>query len=170
MSIDPAPSAGPAGPSRVLVATGAAALLDDLLRLAAAAGVEVEAAPDAVSARRAWSTAAGVLVGDDLAPDLLLRPPGRRDGVVLVGNQRSCLDASEAGMRAGYEAASTARSQRPDGRPSRVSAALPGEAGSASRPASRSSRRASHYRLPASPHIMSAAESIGSSGETRYRR
>ncbi len=70
---------------RVLVATGDPDLLDDLLRLAAAAGIDVEAVPDAASARRSWAAAPGVLVGDDLAPSLLLRPPGRREGVVLVG-------------------------------------------------------------------------------------
>lgn len=93
MTIDPASAVGPGASTRVLVATGDPGLLDDLLRLAAAAGVEVEAFPDAVSARRVWSAAAGVLVGDDLAPDLLLRPPGRRDGVVLVG-----IDQDDAGV------------------------------------------------------------------------
>ena len=95
MTSDPGapPLASTAGAPRVLVATGDPGLLDDLLRLAAAAGVEVEAVPDAVSARRAWSSAAGVLVGDDLAPALLLRPPSRRDGVVLVG-----IDQDDAGI------------------------------------------------------------------------
>lgn len=78
---------------RVLVATGSADLLDDLLRLSSAAGVEVEVAPDAAGARRSWVSAAGVLVGDDLAPALLLRPPARRDGVVLVG-----VDQDDAGV------------------------------------------------------------------------
>ncbi len=77
-------SAGGTSP-RVLVATSDRGLLDDLLRLAAAAGVEVEVAADAGAARRSWARAAGVVVGDDLGPDLLLRPPARREGVILLG-------------------------------------------------------------------------------------
>ncbi len=83
----------PGSPPRVLVATGSEELLDGLLRLSSAAGVEVEVVPDAAGARRSWASAAGVLVGDDLAPSLLLRPPARRDGVVLVG-----VDEDDAGV------------------------------------------------------------------------
>ncbi len=81
----PRPSSVPATNGRILVATGDSTLLDELLRLAAAAGVEVEAVPDAAAARRSWGAATGVVVGDDLARSLLLRPPARRDGLVLVG-------------------------------------------------------------------------------------
>jgi secretion/DNA translocation related CpaE-like protein len=85
MPRQPRSSSVPVSIGRILVATGDAGLLDELLRLSAASGVEVEAVPDAAAARRSWSAATGALVGDDLAPSLLLRPPSRREGVVLVG-------------------------------------------------------------------------------------
>ncbi len=77
---------------RVLAVTGRPDLLEDLLRLAAAAGIELDVAPDAVAARRHWSRAAAVVVGDDVAGAVLLRPPVRRGGVVLVGTDQD--DAS----------------------------------------------------------------------------
>jgi secretion/DNA translocation related CpaE-like protein len=72
--------------ARPLVATADEALLDDLLRLAAAAGTTPEVIADAGSARRAWPTAGMVVVGDDLAPALASARPPRRDGVVVVGS------------------------------------------------------------------------------------
>jgi len=85
----------PASPSvsRPLLVTADPVLLDDLLRLAAAAGVEPELANDAVAARRAWSTAPVVLVGSDVADGQTLARLPRRDGVVLVGS-----DADDAGV------------------------------------------------------------------------
>src|SRR5665811_1740062 len=50
---------------RPLIITPEAELLDELVRLAAAAGVEPEVAPDAVAARRQWTAAPMVLVGTD---------------------------------------------------------------------------------------------------------
>jgi secretion/DNA translocation related CpaE-like protein len=70
--------------TRPLVVTADAALLDDLLRLAAAAGIAPEVIADAGSARRAWSTAGIVIVGDDLVASLGSARPPRRDGVVVV--------------------------------------------------------------------------------------
>lgn len=58
---------GPSWPPRVLVVTTDGALLDDLLRLAAAAGVEVDVAPDLVAMRALAHQAPLVLVGDDQA-------------------------------------------------------------------------------------------------------
>ena len=79
--------------ARTLVVTGRADVLDDLLRLAAAAGTEVDVAPDGGSARRRWTSAALVVVGPDVAEDCArLRLP-RRDGVVLVGE-----DLDDAGV------------------------------------------------------------------------
>jgi secretion/DNA translocation related CpaE-like protein len=72
--------------TRPLVATADEALLDDLLRLAAAAGTTPEVITDAGSVRRAWPTAGMVVVGDDLAPALASVRPPRRDGVVVVGS------------------------------------------------------------------------------------
>ncbi len=86
----PAP---PPGRPRPLLATADPGLLDDLLRLCAAAGVEPLVAHDAAAARLRWPTAPCVVVGGDLAAELARHPPARREGVVLVG-----LDLDDAGV------------------------------------------------------------------------
>ena len=69
---------------RSLVLTADEDLLDDVLRLAAAAGVEMEVAPDATAARASWPTAAVVVLGADaLAGPIAARLP-RRSGTVVV--------------------------------------------------------------------------------------
>ena len=78
---------------RPLLVTADGQVLDDLLRLAAAADVELEVAADVPSARRAWSGAPLILIGSDLAPDLARRPPPRREDVVLIGG-----DLDDAGV------------------------------------------------------------------------
>jgi secretion/DNA translocation related CpaE-like protein len=67
-----------------LLVTSDKSLLDELLRLAAAAGVQPTIAHDVPAALRAWSRAPLVLVGDDLAPALARAAPLRRDGVFVV--------------------------------------------------------------------------------------
>ncbi|MEV7429796.1 septum site-determining protein Ssd [Nocardioides sp. NPDC092400] len=73
----------PQTPAPLLV-TSDPALLDDLRRLAAAAGIEAEVAPDAVAALRRWTAPPLVLVGADVAGDLAHLGPARRPGVHLV--------------------------------------------------------------------------------------
>ncbi len=69
-----------------LLVTADETLLEELLRLAAAAGVTPEVAADAGVALRSWGTAPIVLVGLDLAPALLrLSPPRRPEVHVVVG-------------------------------------------------------------------------------------
>ncbi len=99
-----AESAGmPSGP--VLLITCDDQLLDDLLRLAAAAGTGLEVAHDTTSALRAWAGAALVLVGADLAGTLAAQDPPRRELVYVVGVApladglfRSALGAGAAGV------------------------------------------------------------------------
>jgi secretion/DNA translocation related CpaE-like protein len=67
-----------------LVVTRDASLLDQLLRLAAAAGVEPDVAPDAGTALRRWSGAGLVLVGADVAAELAALSPAPRGGVHVV--------------------------------------------------------------------------------------
>ena len=69
----------------VLLVTRDERLLDDVLRLAAAAGVTLDVAHDAGTALRSWSAAAMVLVGSDLVEDLAARRPARHDDVHVVG-------------------------------------------------------------------------------------
>ena len=59
-------------------------LLDELLRLAAAAGVTPEVAHDGAAALRAWAAAPLVLLGADLAAEVARTAPARREGVHVV--------------------------------------------------------------------------------------
>ncbi len=87
----------PPATGRPLIVTADAALLDDLLRLTAAAGLQADVAHDAGASRRAWSTAPIVLVGNDLADDLVRRSPPRRPNIFLVSRD---LDDAEVWQRA----------------------------------------------------------------------
>lgn len=70
--------------SAPLVITADESLREELLRLAAAAGVTPDVAADGVAGLAGWAGAPLVLVGPDVAADLVeLRPP-RREGVHVV--------------------------------------------------------------------------------------
>jgi secretion/DNA translocation related CpaE-like protein len=86
-------SPAPPPPSRPLVVTADDGLLDDLLRLATAAGVEVDVATDPGSARARWLAAPVVVVGADRATAVTAADLGRRRKVILVG-----LDLDDAGV------------------------------------------------------------------------
>jgi secretion/DNA translocation related CpaE-like protein len=82
-----APAHRPPDPARghlPLVVTGDDRLLDDLLRLAAAGGTEVEVAADPAAARGRYATAPLVVVGVDQAPACLRAQLPRRADVVIV--------------------------------------------------------------------------------------
>ncbi|WP_309647209.1 septum site-determining protein Ssd [Nocardioides sp.] len=59
-------------------------LLDELLRLAAAAGITPDVARDCAAALRGWSGAPLVLLGADLAVEMAHISPARRPGVHVV--------------------------------------------------------------------------------------
>ncbi|WP_122816140.1 septum site-determining protein Ssd [Nocardioides pantholopis] len=67
-----------------LLITADESLLDELLRLAAAAGVTPDVAHDAAAALRGWAAAPLVLLGADLAAPVARLAPGRRPGVHVV--------------------------------------------------------------------------------------
>jgi secretion/DNA translocation related CpaE-like protein len=67
-----------------LIVTASPSLRDDLLRLAAAAGVTPDLAAEPAGALRAWPDASIVLVGVDQAAELARLGPDRRDGVHVV--------------------------------------------------------------------------------------
>src|SRR4051812_31742331 len=71
-------------PDRPLLLTADPRLLDELLRLTAAAGVEPRVAHDAVAARAGWDSAPLVLVGVDAVDDVARLGLPRRDGVHVV--------------------------------------------------------------------------------------
>ena len=61
-------------------------LLDDLLRLAAAAGTTLDVAHDPTAALRGWGAASVVLLGADLADPVAAQRPPRRDQVHVVAH------------------------------------------------------------------------------------
>ncbi|MEU8296237.1 septum site-determining protein Ssd [Micromonospora sp. NPDC048909] len=81
----PPRTAIPSPTRRPLVVTADGELLDDLLRLAAAGGAEVELAPDPAAARTRWLPAPIVLVGADQAQPCLRARLPHRPRLVLVG-------------------------------------------------------------------------------------
>ena len=70
--------------ARPLVITADPDLLDEVLRLAAAAGVEVEVAAHAQAAQRSWRRASAVVIGDDLVDQVISAELSRRPNVVLA--------------------------------------------------------------------------------------
>lgn len=72
--------------SRPLLVTDDPTALDDLLRLAATAGVEVDVATDLGAARRSWTSAPLVVIGPDLLDRCAGARLGRRSGVVALGH------------------------------------------------------------------------------------
>jgi len=79
--------------ARPLVVTADPDALDDLVRIAAGAGCELEVAVDAAGARRSWAAAALVVVGDDLVGGCARARLPRRGGVVVLGR-----DLDDAGI------------------------------------------------------------------------
>lgn len=74
----------PGGRGRPLVVTSDGELLDELVGLAAAGGVEVSVAIDAIAAENRWASAPLVVVGSDQVAALVRRDLPRRLGVILV--------------------------------------------------------------------------------------
>ncbi|WP_158542692.1 septum site-determining protein Ssd [Phytoactinopolyspora halophila] len=82
-------SATPRTPApRPLVVTADDGILDDVLRLAAAAGVEVNVAHDPGAARSSWASVPMVVIGADQADGLAHLAPTRRRDVYLIGQDR----------------------------------------------------------------------------------
>ncbi|MEY9214199.1 septum site determining protein [Thermobifida halotolerans] len=88
-----------ADPVRPLVVTDDAELLDDLLRLAAAANVEVTVVPSAARCGRYWTDAPLVAVGVDLVGALAHTEPQRHPNAVVVG-RTSAAPTSDVGVYA----------------------------------------------------------------------
>ncbi len=101
----PATPAAPARPrAHPLFVTADPDLLDDLLRLAAAAGVTPDVAPDPAGARRSYPRADRVYVGADMAESCARAGLPQRPGIVVVvrdsgsgRNHRAVRSRSAAG-------------------------------------------------------------------------
>ena len=92
---DPPPACG----GSPLIVTEDAALLDDLLRLCAAAGATPEVHHGVPDQGDTWAAAPLVLVGDDAAHRLL--GAARRRQVVLIGRDQDDPDVWRRGMEIG---------------------------------------------------------------------
>jgi len=82
---------------RPLVVTADESLLDELLGLAASAGIDVEVVPDAGSARRRWATASVIVLDDAIVESVVSLATPRRDGVIVLGRD---LDDADIWRRA----------------------------------------------------------------------
>ena len=91
-------------PDRPLLVTGDPDLLEHLVRLAAAAGVETEVAQDVGAARRAWASAPVVLVGADLVGAVAMAGLPRRASVLVADWSREDDGVWRAAAAAGAEA------------------------------------------------------------------
>ena len=87
------PARPPTAGARPLVVTSDPDVLEELLRLGATAGAELDVASDAASARRSWASASFVVVAADLLVACLRVGLPRRAGVVLLGR-----DLDDAGV------------------------------------------------------------------------
>lgn len=78
-------------------------LLDELVRLSAAAGVTPVVAPDGLGGLAGWAAAPLVLVGDDVAAELAELRPMRRDGVHVVSWGSFPAEAMRVALTLGAE-------------------------------------------------------------------
>lgn len=100
---DPAFSRQSGAMTPALIITSDHALLDDLLRLSAAAGVTPDVAADPVAALRSWAAAPLVLVGADLAEATGRARPPRRPGVHVVACGHAPDDLFRRALEIGAE-------------------------------------------------------------------
>lgn len=101
---NPSPRSNPPQrPARPLIITADPALLDDLLRLTAAAGTEADVVGDPGAARSQWSSAPLVLLGQDCAQDAAHRGLPRRGELILVGRDLDDAAIWAPGIRLGAE-------------------------------------------------------------------
>ncbi|MGW7545784.1 septum site-determining protein Ssd [Streptomyces sp. NPDC054770] len=95
------PSAASGRPGRPMIVTEDAELLDDLLRLCAAAGAKPEVHHRPPERGGGWESAPLVLVGDDAARRV--RGAARRRGVVLVGLDQDDPDVWKRAVEIGAD-------------------------------------------------------------------
>jgi len=88
---------------RPLLVTAEPDLLDDLLRLVAAAGQEAVVVPDAAGARSAWSSASLILIDAAQARGCVQAGVPRRPGVVLIGSDLDDAGIWQVGVELGAE-------------------------------------------------------------------
>jgi len=97
--------------TRPLLLTRDPDLVDDLRRLAAVAGIEPDVATSAAEARRTWSSASVVVVGDDLVDEAAHAGLRRRADVVVAGGTEACIHPITVAAFAAMRALSTRNDQ-----------------------------------------------------------
>lgn len=90
-------------PVRTLLVSRDEPLVDDLLRLAAAAGCELTVVAEAGAARASWAGAPVVLVGDDESAAVVRAGLPRRRSVVIVGREPADPGVWQRAVRVGAE-------------------------------------------------------------------
>jgi secretion/DNA translocation related CpaE-like protein len=87
--------------NRPLVLINDEVLLDEVLRLAAAVGCDIERVPDAVAAEARWAGAPLVIVDEDVLAGR--EPPPRRSGVLLVCKSALAAESWRMAFEAGVD-------------------------------------------------------------------
>jgi secretion/DNA translocation related CpaE-like protein len=87
--------------NRPLVLINDEVLLDEVLRLAAAVGCDIERVPDAVAAEARWAGAPLVIVDEDVLAGR--EPPSRRSGVLLVCTSALAAESWRMAFEAGVD-------------------------------------------------------------------
>jgi secretion/DNA translocation related CpaE-like protein len=90
-------------PDRPLVVTADPDALDELVRIASAAGCELEVAVDAAGARRSWHSAPVVVVGEDLVDGCTRARLARRSDVLVLGRDLDDAGIWQRAVRLGAE-------------------------------------------------------------------
>ena len=93
---DPFGNEGDAMGARPLLVSNDAELIDDVLRLAAANGVDVHLSTDAEGARSRWQLAPLVLIGGDVAASVAGAAMSRRRDVVVISRSPTPEDWQRA--------------------------------------------------------------------------
>lgn len=105
MTPDPTPllsSSSPEGP-RPLLVTADALLLDDVVRIAATVGLDLDVRSDLSSAVALWAPASAVLLGDDIAAGMTSASLPRRSDVVVLGTDPDDADVWERALKIGAQ-------------------------------------------------------------------
>lgn len=89
--------------NRPLLITRDTLLLDDVVRIAATVGLELDVRSDLGAARSSWSMASAVLLGDDLAEAAARAGFDRREDVVIIGTSLDDADVWERAVRIGAQ-------------------------------------------------------------------
>lgn len=99
----PTTSPTPASRHRPLLVTADAGLLDDVIRIAATVGVELDVRSELAAAAGLWTSATAVLLGDDVTTGWVRATMPRRSDVVLLGTNSDDVAVWERALKIGAQ-------------------------------------------------------------------